>query len=250
MRKISDAKRAAFLAEVRETGNQTLAAARVGVSRSWVHDLRRADPAFDRALTRAIGQARARLARAAGEGSATEWQTGNGTMLVLRGGGDVGTQVSRARARGWSQAAEQRFLYTLSARCNVKEACRAAGLSQQSAYQRRRLRPAFAAAWELAVETGEMTLEATLLAAAMRVVEAHPAPPPLAEDGALDGPPMTIEQVFQVLGLREARRRGPRRPYGPRLKVVSPGELNESILKKLDVLERREKAKRARRKGQ
>ena len=46
-RKTSPARRAAFLKALSETGNQTIAAERAKVSRSWVQLHRSTDPAFD-----------------------------------------------------------------------------------------------------------------------------------------------------------------------------------------------------------
>lgn len=48
--KFGEARRRAFLAALRETGNQTLAAERAKVSRSWVQSHRANDPAFRRLL--------------------------------------------------------------------------------------------------------------------------------------------------------------------------------------------------------
>jgi len=56
-KKFSAARRAAFLKAVAETGNQTLAAERAKVSRSWVCLHRSTDPAFDAAVREALAEA-------------------------------------------------------------------------------------------------------------------------------------------------------------------------------------------------
>ena len=68
---MSERRRAAFLAALRATGNQTIAAERACVSRSWVSQQRARDPDFRRESDAAIGEARARLEglRTSGEGS-------------------------------------------------------------------------------------------------------------------------------------------------------------------------------------
>lgn len=51
------ARREAFLAALRETGNRTIAAERAKVSQSWVGLHRASDPAFRRACEKAVRQA-------------------------------------------------------------------------------------------------------------------------------------------------------------------------------------------------
>lgn len=65
-RKTSAARRAAFFKALRETGNQTIAAERAKVSRSWVQLQRSVDPAFKAAVAAAVAEAKAGLSRADG----------------------------------------------------------------------------------------------------------------------------------------------------------------------------------------
>ena len=60
-RKTSPQRRAAFLAALRATGNQTLAAERARVSRSWVQLHRSSDAAFDGAVREAMAEAKEKL---------------------------------------------------------------------------------------------------------------------------------------------------------------------------------------------
>jgi hypothetical protein len=55
--------------------------------------------------------------------------------------------------------AREEFLRVLSESCNVSEACRAAGIGRQSAYDWRRDDEQFAAAWSEAEETAADSLE-------------------------------------------------------------------------------------------
>ncbi|PAX07115.1 hypothetical protein [Sphingomonas lenta] len=73
--KTSERRRAAFFKALAETGNQTLAAERAKVSRSWVSLHRAGDPAFRAEMEAAIASAEARLDRAAGVGPAAKWRT-------------------------------------------------------------------------------------------------------------------------------------------------------------------------------
>jgi hypothetical protein len=55
--KMSQRRRAAFLRALGACGNQTLAAERACVSRSWVCKARAEDPQFDAAVRAAVGKA-------------------------------------------------------------------------------------------------------------------------------------------------------------------------------------------------
>ncbi|MDT8760821.1 hypothetical protein MZO42_19140 [Sphingomonas psychrotolerans] len=161
-RKTSMTRREAFFRAPTETGNQTIAAERAKVSRSWVTLHRAQEPGF-RARMEAIGAARARLRAAAGVAPATGWGSLDGEELVVRGSNGRRTQIARARLRQWTPRAEQRFLGTLAATCNVKAACAEVGLTTASADAHAERWPNFAARWAEAVEVGYMRIEAALL---------------------------------------------------------------------------------------
>ena len=59
------------------------------------------------------------------------------------------------RVRDW----EPRFLESLSAFCNVSQACRDAGVTRTTAYRRRDNMLAFAAKWDEAIETALDAIE-------------------------------------------------------------------------------------------
>jgi hypothetical protein len=189
-RKFSAARRAAFLRAVGETGNQTLAAERAKVSRSWVTMTRAAEPEFDAAVRAAVAAARERLRVAGGRPSTslgtsdetvsrkarhgheripnrpqTGWGHFDGAELVVRGTNGRRAQIARARIKGWSPKVEARFLAALAATCNVKAACAAVELSAASAYQRRNRGYDFAERWDAAIEEGYARLEAGLVEA-------------------------------------------------------------------------------------
>lgn len=174
-RKFSEARREAFLAALRETGNQAIAAERAKVSRSWVQLHRSEDAAFRRAVDEAVAQARAALQRTEddqrrGCRPPSGWGFLDGAELVVRGTGGAGggkrVQIARARMRGWSPRVETRFLTALTATCNVKAACAEVGLTPASAYNHRRRWPAFATRWDEAIRLGYDQLEMGLIEAA------------------------------------------------------------------------------------
>jgi hypothetical protein len=191
--KITATRQAAFLKAVAETGNQTLAAERAKVSRSWVLLHRKRDAGFDAAVREAVVKARETLSErpstlrlrsgepalgtsgggrggTSGTTPPSGWGHLDGVELVVRGtGGSPGArgakrvQIARARLHQWDARVEDRFLATLAATCNVKAACAAAGMTAASAYNHRKRWRGFARRWDEAEEEGALRIEGALL---------------------------------------------------------------------------------------
>lgn len=83
--KISGKRRVAFLKALEVCGNQTLAADRVCVSRSWVCKERGLNAEFDLECDRLIAAARERLRSAEGNRPPEGWGHLDGMELVVRG---------------------------------------------------------------------------------------------------------------------------------------------------------------------
>lgn len=187
--KTSPARRAAFLRAVAETGNQTLAAERAKVSRSWVQLHRSTDPGFDAEVRAAIEEAKEKLRwapdRARGDESGRKppsgWGHLDGVELVVKGTGGSGggkrIQIARARLKQWTPRVEQRFLAALLATCNVKAACAEVGMTAASAYGHRKRWRRFAELWDAAVEEGYLHLEIALLQNAQNLFSECELPP-------------------------------------------------------------------------
>ena len=175
-------RKAAFLAALAESGNQTLAAERAKVSRSWVCLHRSTDAAFDAACIEAIAQAKASLGAIAAYGGsrrpAEGWRFAEGAELVVRGTNGRRTQIARSRLKQWTARVETRFLSALAASCNVKAACAEVGTSFSSAYAHRARWPGFARRWDEAVETGTARIEAALIENACHFLAPADEPPP------------------------------------------------------------------------
>ena len=75
-------------------------------------------------------------------------------------------QQVRSGGWQWSDEAEEIFLDSLAASCNVSLSADAAGFSTPTVYRQRRLRPDFAGKWQAALAQGYARLEATLIEAA------------------------------------------------------------------------------------
>jgi hypothetical protein len=226
-RKTSEARKSAFFAALAATGNQTISAERAKVSRSWVSLHRASDPAFRARMEGCIAAARAALGGRAGNRPSADWGDIDGEELVIRGSNGRRAQVSRARLKQWTARVETRFLSMLAATCNVKAACRAAGMSPASAYGQRKRFQAFRDAWEEALEIGAIRLEMAMIDAATRSLEGLPFDP----DAPI--PPMRFDDAFRLM--RSARKDAHAKNMRKRWRPVprSLDEVRESILTKL-----------------
>lgn len=175
---------AAFLRELRRTGNARASAQAIGVHRAALTRRRAKHPAFAAAWDAALAFVHARLER---EPRAHLTPSGR-------------RQIRRVAAGGITDAVEQRFLLALSATANIRLSARAAGFSPASFYVRRGRDPAFAEQWRDALAQGYDRVERALLDAGLardapRDAWARNEPPAL--------PPMTPAQALQLLYLHQ-----------------------------------------------
>ena len=250
-KKFSQARKDAFLRALAQTGNQTISAERAKVSRSWVCLHRSSDAEFDAACRRAIAEAKARLRASPGEEQAlplpppasgrgeglakwrgAKWKYHQGHELVVRGTGGSGggkrVQIGRARLKQWTPRVEERFLSALAATCNVKAACAEVGMSVSSAYNHRKRWPAFARAWDEAVEIGFVRIEAALVEAGCNLFSEPEFEPDLAISG------MTAMDALQLLHMHKHAVRGiGKAPGGPKIAVASNSEIIAALEKRL-----------------
>lgn len=210
--KMSDRRRAAFLKALAVCGNQTLAAERVCVSRSWVCQERMRNPEFNSECGRVIAQARERLRRSEGNRPPEGWGHLDGVELVVRGTKGRRVQIARAQARQWTARTERRFLSVLAATGNAEAAYIAAGKSKASAYGHRKRWAGFERQWREAAETACVRLEFGLAAYAMNPFSApglpDPAPVSMTPDQALHSLHMNKRRLFG-LGKRPGARGRP-----------------------------------------
>ena len=181
----SEKKRNAFLRAFAATGNQALAAEQAGISKKTVHNLRKADAAFDSAWRAAKAESAGRLGAAGSNRPPRGWERRGATMLVVRRPGKRPPQVARSAGNSvWTPWMEDRFLGRLRRSNNARLACREAGVTASS-YEahwrrwpdfRRRVREAraFARLWLEAIPERpfELDLEAADAIAPPSVAEA------------------------------------------------------------------------------
>ncbi len=142
--------------------------------------------------------------------------------------------VVRAGPGRWSVKAERAFLAELTATANVAAAARAAGVSATAAYNRRRLWPAFAAAWKDALAEGYVRIETLLIHAATATLDPEPTP-----ETASETPPMTVDQAMNLFKLHRAGQQGgkPQR-YAWRRQEPDIEYVRAEILRKVAAMER------------
>ena len=201
------AQNAAFLANLRRTGNAREAARALGYNRSTFTKRRAAHPAFAAKWDAALALANAVLNRSPHPSTAPGEGTGHAPLanavraepppeIVRTASGRL--QLRRATANRLDHAAEQAFLAALSATANVRLSAAAAGFSHSAFYARRRASPAFDREMRLALAEGYQRLEFALIASASPGSHDHDDwrhndPPPI--------PAMTPEQALQLLHL-------------------------------------------------
>ncbi|MEG3082754.1 hypothetical protein U1707_03805 [Sphingomonas sp. PB2P12] len=197
------AQNAAFLANLRRTGNAREAARALGYNRSTFTKRRAAHPAFaakwDAALVLANAALKlpSRLAEGAGEGRTTNAAVSTASPTTTRTANGR-LQLRRPPANRLGHAAEQAFLTALSATANIRLSAAAAGFSHSAFYARRKASPAFAREMRLALAAGYESVESALLAGSLSGSHdhgdwRHNDPPPI--------PPMTANQALQLLHL-------------------------------------------------
>ena len=234
--------RRAFLRELARSGSVALAAAKVGIDRSSAYQVRKRNAAFAASWERALETARERLdseAQVRPVGRAEGARKGTLRLRddeVVRASKDGKPCVVRAGKGRWSTGGERAFIEELLATANVKAAARAAGVSDVTAYNRRRRWPAFAAAWDEAKAEGYERLEMALICAATATLDPEPAVE--ARPEAFAGPEMSVDQAMKLWFHHNGGKGGRAPRYGWRRREPDIEEVRAEILRKVAAMER------------
>ncbi len=151
---------------------------------------------------------------------------------IMRAGGKDGPQLISSRGRRWTDEAEEIFLDSLGASCNVTLSAKATGFSREAIYKRRRRDPRFAERWQAALAQGYARLEAALVKAAIDTMEGNTPDP----DSPI--PTMSVRDAIAVLKLHRDSVHGEGKRPGWRGRPRSLDEVKQSILRKLSALHR------------
>ena len=235
-RKMCERRRAAFLAALEESGNQTLAAEKTCVSRSWVCKERGLNPEFDARCRAAVAAADARLKRSEDNRPPRGWGFLDGAELVVRGSNRRLVQIARARSGQWTARTEQRFLAVAGATVNVKAACAQVGKSFGSAYAHRNRWPGFARRWDQTLDTGTDMLEERLNERGENIFAAPEPPMP---DPASPLPRMTVAEAIHLLHMQKRRMLELGQKPGRWKRPRTLDEVRGRILRKFSAIARR-----------
>jgi hypothetical protein len=196
-----------FLDRFALSGNARLAAREAGVEYGTIQHRRKRHAGFAQEWEATAAAVQARLHLAGGKRGPEPSSRCNRNPFRTQGGEPVVVrtrngklQIRLAHPDKLTKAAEQAFLYALSATANVRLAAAAAGASARAFYRRRKENPAFAREMRLALKTGWERLEMAALQASLP--ESHSddrwrqcAPAPM--------PRFTADQALQLLFLHE-----------------------------------------------
>jgi hypothetical protein len=242
----------AFLLALKLTGQATKAAKEIGRGLAAAYGRRKRDPDFARAWDEAVAAGQAEWAAL----SATR----QGALDDAAGGGRLAR--GHDRIDGWDKRRRGIFLRVLARTKDVREACRAAGMSSTSAYALRGRSPPFARAWEkMLAADAPSVLDAALERAINGWVE------PIVVGGKIVGERRRYsDSLLRALLLRDAAREKAAGKAGvaearlPRskkaleerarevakaaggyfsYKYASEEETNAALMKKLDAIERK-----------
>ena len=240
-RRCTAEKRAVYVDALRRTGCYRAAAREAGIGERAARKWRARDAAFGAACREAVEAGQERLAARRGE---TQGAASAGLESIRRGA-DGRLKVQARGSRRWSLAAEERFFAMLRESGNIAGSARAAGVSREAVWKRRREWPAFARRMEEVLEDAEITLE-------FRVASLGTNWPSGAEDevdldAATEGAaaPFDPELALRFLKWREDKRRG--RP-GVVAALPPVEEVRERIIARVEAIIRhrqREELRRA-----
>lgn len=159
-------------------------------------------------------------------------------LVVKSGKGRLLVKAKRS-PRELSERKRDAFIQHLGETCNVRLSAERVGVSFSTFYKIRQRDPAFAAAWQGALDDGYQRLEMGLLHAALAVVEGRRPDGSEASEGGVIAP-MTMEQAFRVLGRHEGSVRGGKlRSLRPgKGKMPTSDETDAEVLKRFAILRR------------
>ena len=155
--------------------------------------------------------------------------------------GRHGTQLLTTRGHRWSDEAEELFLDHLAATANVTASARACGFTTEALYCRRRKDSAFLQRWDVALAQGYAHMEALLVQRAIEALEGF-APDP---DTPIIIRDMTVKDALILLGHHRRTIEGGPRSRRDWARPKSLDEVRESILRKLEAIDRAHRAEQS-----
>ena len=154
-RQFTAERRARFIADLRRTGNHASASRAAGITDGGARRYRRRMPEFEALCIAAVQEAQRRLAGAEGpfeDCVETAFES-------IRRSSDGRVKIQALGKRRWSRRKEEMFFEVLRECGNVRASARAAGVSAEAVWKRRREWAAFARRFEETMDEAEVALE-------------------------------------------------------------------------------------------
>jgi molybdenum-dependent DNA-binding transcriptional regulator ModE len=234
-------RRETYLANLRRTGNHEAAAREAGISAAAARRFRQRTPDYQALCAEAGREAHARLAGAQGP----EDGVLDPAFESIRRGADGRMKVQARGKRRWSKTREDRFFAVLPECGNIAASARAAGVSREAVWKRRRDWPAFARRMEDALDEAEVTLEFRVACLGTNWTEEAEGPERNeTAETASASVPFDHEFALRFLKWREDKRRG----RGRAIAALPPaGDVRARIMRKIEAIKRHRarEAKRA-----
>lgn len=226
-------RREAYLANLRRTGNHAAAAREAGISAAAARRYRQRTSAYEADCSAATEEARARLAGAQG----AEDGDLDPAFESIRRGADGRLKIQARGKRRWGKEAEERFFGVLRECGNVAASARAAGVSHEAVWKRRREWPAFARRMEGALDEAEVALEFRVACLGTNwTEEAEGEGPDAAAEGDREATAeFDPELALRFLKWREEKRRG---RSAATAALPSAEAVRERIIRKVQAVKR------------
>jgi molybdenum-dependent DNA-binding transcriptional regulator ModE len=234
-------RREQYLANLRRTGNHSAAAREAGVSERAVRRFRARTPDYEALCAAAVREAQRRLGGMAGDGTESAFES-------IRRGADGRLKIQAQGSRRWSRRAEDRFFAVLRESGNIAASARAAGVSREAVWKRRRTWPAFARRFGEAMEEAEIALEFRVLCLGSNWTEAAEEGGAAAEEACDAAAREAAARFDPELALRFLKWRTDRKGSRPASAAALPSaeEVRERILRKVAAIRRYEEREAAR----
>ena len=238
-RYFTEERRAVYLDCLGRTGNHQAAAREAGVSASAARRFRKRKPDYEALCLAAERAADAILAGA----ESPDEGVADPAFESIRRGADGRMKIQARGKRRWSLTSENRFFAVLRESGNITASARAAGVSREAVWKRRRDWPAFARRMEETLDEAEVALEFRVACLGTNWTEEAEAR--ASEDEAAEAEtavePFDHEFALRFLKWREEKRRGGGKSGAWTYRRRTLDEVHESILGKLSAIARHHK---------
>lgn len=224
-------RRALYLDDLRRTGNHASAARAVGITSGGARRYRKRKPEFEDECVAAVHEAQRRLAGAESPLDGVN----EAAFESIRRGADGRLKIQALGKRRWSRRKEELFFDVLRECGNVAASARAAGVSREAVWKRRREWPGFARRMEETLDEAEIVLEFRVACLGTNWSEDSDETAGAAEAGKAPPAPFDPDLALRFLKLRREGKIGRNAANAP---LPAAGDVRERIIRKVLAIKR------------